>query len=334
MDFGGLANGRPDPGETVDLIATFKNFGSLADNVQIELETTDPFITVIDGIADLIDIASGAAVDNSSDPFSIEVAASAPTGHIVEFSARVTTTGGETLSDLMMVIGRFNYLVWDPTGDQSSGPIIAATLADWRYSGTVSETLPLDHLDDYSTLWVSFGVYADNHVLASGASEGPAIVDYMANGGCVYLEGGDVWAYDPGAGGFDFRPHFGISATNDGGSDLFQIKGATGGFTEGMDFVYTGENAYIDQLNPTGNGFALFSNSSPVYDCAIAADATTHQTVGTAFEFSGLQDGTAPSTKASLARAIMDFFQVDPSPLMFTDDFESGDSTAWSVSVP
>jgi len=30
----------------------------------------------------------------------------------------------------------------------------------------------------------------------------------------------------------------------------------------------------------------------------------------------------------------MDFFQVDPSPLVFTDDFESGDNIAWSVTVP
>lgn len=181
---------------------------------------------------------------------------------------------------------------------------------------------------------MSVGVYVDNFVLGSGAAEGPAIVDYMANGGCVYLEGGDVWAYDPGTGGFDFRPHFGITATDDGGSDLSHVIGSTGEFTEGMEFVYTGENAFIDHLNPTGDGFALFSNNSPAYDCGIAADAGTHRTVGTSFEFSGLQDGEEPSTVASLAHAIMDFFQVDPSPVVFTDDFESGDSIAWSVTVP
>lgn len=203
-----------------------------------------------------------------------------------------------------------------------------------NYSGRFGQTLPLDRLDDFSTLWVSFGVHADNFVLESGASEGPAIVDYMANGGSVYLEGADSWAYDPGAGGFDFRPHFGITATDDGGSDLSSIKGVTGGFTEGMSFVYAGENSYIDHLNPTGDGFALFSNSSPVFDCGIAADAGTYRTIGTSFEFGGLQDGLEPSTKASLVRAVMNFFGVDPSPLMFTDDFESGDCTAWSATVP
>ena len=334
MDFGALANGRPDPGETVDLITTLKNFGSHATNVQVELDSTDPYITIIDRSTNLGDIASGETVDTSGDPFSFEVAADAPTGRIVEFSLRATFTGGETPSDLVLCIGRFDYLVWDPTGDQSSGPVITATLDSWHYSGTSRETLPLDHLDDYATLWVSCGMYAENVVVASGGSEGPAIVDFMANGGCVYLEGGDIWAYDPQVCGFDFRPYFGIDATEDGAGDLAHALGVPGEFSEGMDFIYAGENSYVDHLNPSGHGFALLRNSSPEYNCGIAGDAGSYRTVGTSFEFGGLQDGAGQSTKETLARVIMDFFQVAPTEILFTDGFESGGSSAWSVTVP
>lgn len=335
MDFGGLANGRPDPGETVDLIATVKNFGSHAANVQVTLETTDPYLTIIDGSSDLGDIAEGQSVATTADPFSFEVAASAPTGRIVELTLRAAFTGGETLSGLEVCIGRFNYLVWDPTSDQSSGPAIAATLDGLRYSGTFRRTLPLDELDDYATLWVSCGMYAENVVLGSAGPEGPAIVSYMTNGGCVYLEGGDTWAFDPQyGGGFDFGPHFGIAATVDGTSDLSHVLGVPGGFSEGMDFVYAGENSFVDHLVPSGHGFAILGNSAPTYFCGVAGDAGSYRTVGTSFEFGGLQDGAEPSTKASLARAIMEFFRVDPQVDLFADGFESGDSSAWTVTVP
>lgn len=335
MDFGGLANGRPDPGETVDLIATVKNFGSHAANVQVTLDTADPYLTIIDGSTDLGDIAEGQSVATTADPFSFEVAASAPTGRIVELTLRAAFTGGETLSGLEVCIGRFNYLVWDPTSDQSSGPTIAATLDGLRYSGTFRRTLPLDELDDYATLWVSCGIYADNVVLGSGEPAGPAIVDFLVNGGNVYLEGGDIWAFDPQyAGGFDFGPHFGITATVDGTSDLSHVLGVAGTFSAGMNFVYSGENSFIDHLEPSGQGFALLDNSSPAYHCAIARDAGSSRTFGTSFEFGGLQDGAEPSTKATLARAIMDFFRVDPQGDLFADGFEAGDSAAWTVTVP
>lgn len=334
MDVGPLANGHPDPGETVDLIATMKNFGSSATNVHIELEASDPYITIIDGSADLGDMAEGQVADNSADPFSFEVAAHAPTGRIVQLSLEATFTGGETPSGLVVCIGRYDYLVWDPTGDHTSGPIIAAILDGLHYSGAYTESLPVDRLDDYASLWVSCGVYPGNHVVDSGGLEGPAIVDYMANGGSVYLEGGDVWAYDSQYGGFDFRPHFEIDATDDGSGDLSHVLGEMGTFTEGMDLLYVGENSYIDRLNPIGSGYALMQNSSPAYSCGIAADQGTYRTVGTSFELGGLQDGAEPSTKTALVREIIEFFEIAPNDTLFVDDFESSGTGNWSATVP
>ena len=298
------------------------------------VETTDPYITIIDGVTDLGDLAAGEAVANSDDPFSFEVAADAPVGRLVELSVRATFTGGETLSSIVLCIGKFNYLVWDPTSDRSSGPVIAATLERLHYSGTIRTTLPVDDLDAYATLWVSLGMYAENYVVGAGDPEGPAIVGYMANGGNVYLEGGDVWAFDPLVGGFDFCPHFAIAGTSDGSADLLHVLGVQGEFTEEMDFLYTGENSFVDHLSPGGNGFAILSNSSPVYYCGIAADEGSHRTVGTSFELGGLEDGALPSTKETLARAIMSFFGVDPQGDLFADGFECSDCSAWSVTVP
>ena len=327
------ANGRPDPGETFDLTTTLRNFGTAATDLQVVLESSDSLVTVLDGVSDLGDVDAGAFVDNAADPFTLEVSAAAPTGRIVPLTVRATFAGGETVSDLMLCIGRFNFFVWDPTGDKSSGPEIAATLRDLGFTGTYGADLPLDKLDDYSSLWVSFGIYAENFVLEASAQQGPAIVSYMSNGGSVYLEGGDVWAYDPGVGGFNFGPHFGVNGSADGSADMSHVLGLAGEFSEGMDFVYNGENSYMDHLVPVGSGFVLLSNSSPAYNCGIAQDAGTYRTIATSFELSGLVDGTEPSTRATLVQSIMDFFGITDAGPLFADGFEAGNVSAWSEAV-
>ena len=316
------------------MIATFKNFGPYASGVQVELDSADPSITIIDGVATLGDVASGALADTSADPFTIEISSGAQTGSIADLTLHATSAGGDTWSDLALLIGRFDYLVWDPTDDQSSGPVIAATLADRQYTGALRQTLPIDRLDDYATLWVSLGVYAENYVVDSDGNEGPAIVAFMNNGGNVYLEGADVWAYDPQLGGFDFAPHFSLGATQDGTGDLYHVVGVAGTIADGMDFLYVGENSFIDHLQPVANGVALLGNSAPAYTCGVAGDTGTYRTVGASFELGGLDDGVGPSTKADLARVIMDFFGVAPKDPLFADGFETGDASAWSAGIP
>jgi hypothetical protein len=127
----------------------------------------------------------------------------------------------------------------------------------------------------------------------------------------MYLEGGDVWYWDPyWNSGYDFGPMFGINADDDGSDDLATVQGQSGTFTVGMSFSYSGANNYIDHINPTGGGFLIFENSSPSYNCGVARDAGTYRTVGTSFEFTGLNDGSPPSTKEALADSIMHFFGI------------------------
>jgi hypothetical protein len=79
-----------------------------------------------------------------------------------------------------------------------------------------------------------------------------------------------------------------------------------------MNFSYSGENAWMDHLGTTGGSFIIFNNSSPFYRNGIAYDGSTYKTVGTSFEFGGLQDASPPSTKKALADSIMRFFGITP----------------------
>jgi hypothetical protein len=168
--------------------------------------------------------------------------------------------------------------------------------------------LPMQELDEYFAILVSVGIFPNNYIIRTTSPEASALVNFVNSGGRMYLEGGDVWFYDPMGTGYDFGPLFGINATADGTSDLSVVQGQSGTFTTGMGFSYLGENSWIDHISPTGSGTLIFRNSSPVYDCGVANDAGSYRTVGTSFEIGGLSDGSPPSTKAALLDSIMKFF--------------------------
>jgi hypothetical protein len=73
---GGNANGGPEPGETVALLATVRNLtGVMATNVVATLTSTHPGITVVQGTQFLGDMAPGAPVTTSPPHFVIRLAA-------------------------------------------------------------------------------------------------------------------------------------------------------------------------------------------------------------------------------------------------------------------
>ena len=134
------------------------------------------------------------------------------------------------------------------------------------YTGDYSETtLPTD-LSQYQSVIVCVGIYSNNYVINSGSQQANTLVDFLQNqDGRVYLEGGDLWYYDPMWGGHDFGPLFGINAVDDGDDDLGPVVGESNAFTTGMSFAYGGENSWIDHINPSGSGFLIFHDGDEAF---------------------------------------------------------------------
>ncbi|MEO0141973.1 MAG: T9SS type A sorting domain-containing protein [candidate division WOR-3 bacterium] len=189
-------------------------------------------------------------------------------------------------------------------------------LTSLGYGGLYSTTLPTTDLDVYRAILVCVGIFPNNYVIGAGSPEATALVNYVNNGGRLYLEGGDVWCYDPLWGGYDFCPLFGINPDNDGGPDLGPIQGQSGTFTNQMYFNYAGENNYMDHISPSGGGaFLIFVDVDNAYNCAVARDAGTYRTVGTSFELGALVDGSGVSTRAALLDSILHFFGIFQTPV-------------------
>jgi hypothetical protein len=239
-----------------------------------------------------------------------------------------TTTDPVAGHHAFSIIDQIPVFIYEPDSTPLTGSVIAQFLDERGVPFEMSTGLP-ENCSLYRTIFVCLGIYATNHVLT--AAEGQALAEFLDNGGRLYMEGGDTWAYDPTTA---VHPYFHIDGLVDGTGDAGPIAGVSGTFTEGMSFNYTGGNSYIDHLAPLGSAFTIFRETSPQYDNGIAYDGGSYRTVGTSFQLGGLVDSSSPSTKEELLEEILEFFGVDASGVVFEDGFESGDTSAWSATVP
>ncbi len=214
--------------------------------------------------------------------------------------------GGIATSSPVWIGVGFDGIIIIDLDSTPTGSVLQASIQS-QYGGEVvlaTSLLEQPITEQVAAVFILLGIYSNNARIYIG--EETPITDYLSAGGKVYLEGGDVWYYDPiYAGGFDFGPLFGIDALSDGTSDLAVIDGEY--FLSGLSWTYTGENSWIDQLAPIAPAETLFRNPEAPYVCGVAHDAGTYKTVGTSFEITGLSGTRLDDAVAG----ILAFFEVN-----------------------
>ena len=304
----GNGNGKAEPGETFDVSVFVQNLGTAPlTNVEGQISFNDPYLTLLSSPAQNYgNLAAGESVSRN---FTLEASADAPDGQVIPVTFLMTADLGMHALDVFnLVVGQIPVVVIDLDANHNSGPAIQASLIANNVFAEYKTTMPAD-LGNYSTLFVCLGVSTKKHVLTT--NEGQALAAFVDGGGRLYMEGGDTWYYDPKTA---VHPKFKANGVMDGGNDLNSESGQTGQFTEGLTFAYTGDNEYIDHVSATPPAFNLFKNAMPVYITAVAYDAGTYRTIASAFEFGGLANGDAPSTKNEYMRRIIEFFGILASP--------------------
>lgn len=310
----GNNDGRLDPGESVDLTATLKNIGGYDfTNLSTTIESSDLYVTITDNSGYFGTLFVDGTKENTGDPYVVSASSSAPMGHVAEFILITTEASFVDTFEFELVIGTYDYLVWNPDPTPLPGQNIDSILASLGYTGVYSMSLPAD-LGVFRTIFGCVGIYPNNYRIDDGSDEANAIVNYITSCGRMYLEGGNVWYFDPLGSGYDFGPLFGINAVADGTGDAGPIVGEPGIFTDSMHFAYAGENAYIDHIDPTGTGFLIFHDDNNLYNCGVANDAGTYRTVGTSFELGLLVDDTPPSTRSELMDRVIQWLGVGSEP--------------------
>ena len=293
-------NGKLDPGETVDILIETTNSGhSDSPDATGTLSCTSPYITINNSTYDFGAITTGATEYAT---FNISVSGATPPGTNAFFEYDVVAGNYSSAGSYTEIIGQIPVLILDLDGIVNSGPEMGTAMDNLSIPYDYVTSFPAD-LSLYRSIFVCLGIYSSNHTLST--TEGQDLADYLNSGGKLYMEGGDTWAYDSQTAVYSM---FNIEGVADGTSDMSAVAGQTGTFTEGMSFSYSGENSYMDHLNPISPAFLILENQSPVYGTGVAYDAGTYKTIGVSHEFGGLTDGASPSTKTELMYEYLDFF--------------------------
>jgi hypothetical protein len=125
-DANGNNNGMPDYGESIDLELTMQNIGQTdANNVEVTLASTSPYITITDDYENYGTIVGGGSISITG--FSFDLAQDIPDNQLVEFNI-TAQSGDETwnsafqISALAPSIDADAAQVSDPTGNNNSLP--------------------------------------------------------------------------------------------------------------------------------------------------------------------------------------------------------------------
>lgn len=340
----GNNNGKADPGETVQLHLSVINAGTApAYNVTGVLTTEDPYIVIN---VDSLNYGTINGYETITAAYTITSLPSTPTGYMADFTLNMSADGGfESSAMFSIIIGQIPVLIIDLDGNHNSGPAIKSCLTNLSVSADYVTTWPLV-INTYQSVFVCLGTYSLNASLSN--AQGQMLANFLNAGGKVYMEGGDTWAYNTPT---PVHPMFMIDGDADGSGDLSTLQGMDQSIVDGMSFSFSGDNSYIDRIIPLGTAVPLFQNASPSYYAAISYDGGTYKTIGSSFEFGGLQDGGNRSVKDTLMMQYIEFFGISgAAPLLanfmvtdnticryeevlFTDN-SAGNIVSWEWSFP
>ncbi len=171
--------------------------------------------------------------------------------HTCTFKVTVTYQGG--------------VLIWRPTEVPiaMSDPVKAALVKQGQINQVISDLALYPSLNKFASVFVLLGNYPDNHVLSE--SETTSLKLYLAQGGKVYMEGGDTFMYDPKT---TLHP-------------FFKAKGVLDEAPNGVTGPLTGYAAFANNtVNPSTNMQWNFNQDS-TYDNLndqIASDTSVQRT--------------------------------------------------------
>jgi len=128
---GGNNNGELNPEEAAYIIVTLHNSGpSGLTDVNALLRTSDPWVSVTDGLGSFGDMPAGSSSNNDVDYFSVSVSGSAPAGYQVRFSLDIIDSGGTYVYE---DTSNFSVIIGEPTIAAPTGPDVYGY---WAYDDT------------------------------------------------------------------------------------------------------------------------------------------------------------------------------------------------------
>jgi aminopeptidase N len=313
-DAGGDGDGRPDPGETVNLIVDVKNIGVDVFGLSATLSTTDPDIEIPSPTAPYGDIIHGATSDNAAYPFSLNIDPAADT-HIATCILSFSNQNGYAGADTFyMTIGTPAILLVDDDGPESfenyylrSFVAKALPFQVWNVSheGTPGDTLSFFDV----VIWLT----ATERENTLTGDDQTALAAYLDGGGGLFLSGQDIGhdLSEMGNGPDFFTDYLHASLIADVSSEYF-LQGVSGDPISGeINLIQlSGEQESPDVIAPL-EGTSTTLAYSPSGNAAGIKYGGDFRVVYFAVGFEGLERlaGNSESLRADILENIVAWLQ-------------------------
>ncbi len=302
----GDGDGRPEAGERVRLRLSWINEGADdAHGLHINLSARDDFLSIQDSVCEVSQCGVGETI---STDFILVASPSTPRGYSYCFDWSLSGENIATKSAAGCVrVGRIPVLIWerDPTPANVDGLVAAIEALGVELER--ASVLPLDLLR-YESIFAFLGIFPNNEPLSQ--DDGALLAAYLDEGGALYLEGGDTWAFDPPT---SVHPYFHVEGLTDGSGNAGPIAGEPATDFEGMFFSYNGENNYIDRLSALEGAQVILHNSRGTsrFPVCIAYAGPDYRTVGSSVELGSVVDSLPPSTRVCLVQNLLLWLGVE-----------------------
>lgn len=304
----GDKDGVIEQGETGTITLTYSNSGKYPmRNVDIHLDYVDAVINYSDAVVHFDEIASGESVTCSFD-FTV---GDCIDGFIIHFLPHLSDEMNISYQkEICYMIGDSKILLVDLDKLKNSMPVLRSDLFSFIGANVdYKTTLPSQRtLNSYNIVFLCAGVYNNNTALKE--SEQQALINYLQNGGNLYLEGGSVWYADRDYG---LKEYFGIEGNPseeswvNGYTDIVGVEGTD---FEGIYIEYNGDNRKIDCVTPINNATQLMVNSPVEFGGAVGNTTDTYKTIGASFEYGGLVENSN-GDRLDYAKKILKYFGVN-----------------------
>ncbi len=208
----------------------------------------------------------------------------------------------ERCDTLTIRAGRCPVLVIDLDIANYSAPVIYEKIKAMGYLSDYAKEVP-NTINEYQSIFINLGRQTNRHILSY--SEAYALMSYLDNGGCIYMEGRNTWRDDPIS---PLHPRFLVSPVN----KFFKIdtiSGITNEFTQGLSYLYSGPaSAAQYYITPTFTAFPILKVDN--YEISVANDANIYKTIASTIDIAGLQSLNTLSTIDTLLLQYMNFFKL------------------------
>jgi serine protease len=308
--------------ETFSLNLRVRNysFGVSTNNMTCTLSTTDATVTILNNTFNSLLPSDGYGWLNNA--FLCQVSATAATKYVI-FSLTITadlpitTSATYTFSLLVNAGGIF---VWEGNATRdNSGRFIRDWLSANGYTRLYSTTFPTS-LHGFDAVFLSFGAAGSYVKRLDRLNMFTAILEYLQEGGKLYIEGNDVLGYDlayyltdvgSGQSAADVLwPLLGISSAGDGQSwpnIINNLAGQNATLAYGLSFYSTNQQSQytMDKYVPSSNALPAFIESD--YGCVAVQNYGSFGQKTFAFSYclAELVDSMGAGTRNQLMQRIM-----------------------------